>query len=74
MLPFAGRVPSRVYGSDPQADVSAILKEVLGTGESGGWTGTPRRRSALTAILARYGIECIDAERGTWARKPFFGA
>jgi hypothetical protein len=70
--PVARPVIPRAYGNDPEIDVSAILKEVLGTGQSGGWTGTSRRRAVLVAVLARYGVECVDRERGIWARTSFY--
>ena len=64
--------PPRAYGRDPHADVSAILREVLAEGQSCSWHGSPTRRAALAHILARYGVACVDPERGRWERTLFF--
>jgi hypothetical protein len=45
-----------------------IAREVVLTGASEGWTGSIAAEQATGGKLAPFGIVCVDAPRGRWAR------
>ena len=57
----------KTYSEDPIYDAGVILKEIVHSGKSNGWSGDSLRLDELEQILERFNVHYVDDFNGDWA-------